>query len=1137
MKNSAYRKSIVREIASSKARFASILAIIFLGVAFYSGIKSSGPDMKASISNFYSSQNLMDSKIVSSIGLTDKDLNLLKDNDKILDYYGTHSVDVNLISKNSVVKFMTYDPNNSKVINTPIIVEGRLPENSGEIALDEKVLNLDDNLKIGDTYKVDADEDTMKYFKENTFKVVGFVKNPMYIEKESRGTTSVGKGSIDYFGVLNSSDISMDVYTEIYVRFKNVQGVNGYSDEYKDKMEENNQYLESLFSNRVVERIEEIKSDAKVELDKGYKEIEDGEIKLSDAQKEIDDGKVKLNDGKKQYEQGLKDYEKKIKDGELKLKDGEKQLNDGQAELNKQKQKLIDGENQLNQAKVQIDKAKDEFIKQGIDPDKGTSEYENQISSLNTLNATYGSLSKDIRDTTSKIKDGEEIPQDKIQYWKAIISNPNLGLQDLSTLVSGLEKNPSNVSLAINIANGIDSASKVLGENITKLTTLVGRINQYQQGKVQYETQLKVLNDGKLQIQEAQKQIDNSKIELSKGQKELEDGKKQGISELNKAQKDLEDAEKKLIDGEKEINENKQKLVDARVKIDKEKDKLKDLDKSKYYFFDRTDNPGYGGFKDAIKSIDNIAKVFPVFFFLLAVLICLTTMTRMVEENRVEIGTLKALGYSDLEISRKFVIYAALASIFGGIFGILLGSNVFPYVINNAYGMMFSLPALKIYYYPAYIIQSLAASIICTVGASLFVLKVELQENPSNLMKAKAPKLGKKIFLERITIFWKRLNFNQKVTLRNIFRYKQRMIMTVFGIAGCMAMLVTGFALLNANNVVIGKQFDNVWKYQAIVIFNDEHNEEDNKEYNEALNQIEGYENSINIHQQSVTFSKEGMNKQTVSMYVPQDEESLNEFLSLHDRKTKEEYKLSDNGVIINEKLAKLLKASVGDMITMKDEDNNSYTVKVEEIAENYFAHFIYMSPSYYEQIFGEKAVYNAQFLKLDSADGKEDEISTKLMDCKKVINVTLTSTISNASKDSASKLNLVMLVIIISSGSLAFIVLYNLTNINVSERIRELSTIKVLGFFDNEVTMYILRENVILTLLGILAGSFMGRILYIFIINTAETDIMMMFPDIYISSYIYSGLITLLFSLLVMIMMHIKLKSVNMIDALKSVE
>ena len=1130
MKNSAYRKSIVREIVSSKARFASILAIIFLGVAFYSGIKSSGPDMKASISNFYNSQNLMDSKIVSSIGLTDKDLDLLKNNDKILDYYGTHSIDVNLISKNSVVKFMEYNPNNSNTINIPTIVDGRLPENSGEIALDEKVLNSDDNLKIGDTYIVEADEDTIDYFKETTFKIVGFVKSPMYIEKESRGTTSVGKGSIDYFGVINSSDISMDVYTEIYVRFKNVQGINGYSDDYKDKMEENNEYLEGLFSNRVVERIEEIKSDAQVELDKGYKEIEDGEAKLLDAQKEIDDGKEKLQDGQKQYEQGLKDYEQKIKDGETKLKDGQKQLQEGQAELDKQKQKLVDGENQLNQAKVQIDKAKDEFVKQGIDPDKGTSEYESQIASLNTLNSSYVSLSNDIRGTTSTIKEGEEIP-------KAMISNPSLGLQDLNPLLSGLEISPSNVSLATNIANGVDTASKTLGENITKLETLVSGIKQYQQGKSQYETQLKVLNDGKLQIQEAQKKIDNSKIELAKGQKELEDGKKQGISELNKANKELEEAEIKLADGEKEINENKQKLIDARAEIQEEQDKLKDLDKSKYYFFDRSDNPGYGGFRDAIKSIDNIAKVFPVFFFLLAVLICLTTMTRMVEENRVEIGTLKALGYSDLEISRKFVVYAALASVFGSILGILLGSNVFPYVIHNAYGMLFSLPTLKIYYYPAYIIQSLAASIICTVGASLFVLKVELQENPSNLMKAKAPKLGKKIFLERITILWKRLNFNQKVTLRNIFRYKQRMIMTVFGIAGCMAMLVTGFALLNANNIVLDKQFDNIWKYQAIVIFNDDYNKEDSNEYDKALNQIEGYQNSINIHQQSVTFSKEGMNKQTVSMYVPEHAENLNEFLSLHDRTTKEEYKLSDNGAIINEKLAKLLKASVGDMVTLKDEDNNSYTVKVDKIAENYFAHFIYMSPAYYEQIFGEKPVYNAQFLSLDSSEEKEDEISTELMDCKKVINVTLTSTISDASKDSASKLNLVMLVIIISSGSLAFIVLYNLTNINVSERIRELSTIKVLGFFDNEVTMYILRENVILTLLGVLAGSFMGRMLYLFIINTAETDNMMMFPDVYMSSYIYSGLITLVFSLLVMIMMHIKLKSVNMIDALKSVE
>lgn len=1137
MQNRAYRKSILREILSSKARFASILAIILLGVAFYSGIKSSGPDMKESINKFYNSQNLMDSKIVSSIGLTEKDLDVLKDNDKILDYYGTHSIDANVTNINSVVRFMEYDPKSSKEINKPIIVEGRLPENSGEIALDEHALKVNKNLKIGDKYIVESDYVTMKSFKKKTFEIVGFVKSPMYIDKESRGSTSVGKGSIDYFALLNSSDISMDVYTDIYVRFKNVQGLNAYNDEYKDKMEENNKYIESLFSKRVVERVKEVKLDSQKEFDKAYKEIEDGELKLSNAQKEIDDGKEKLEKGKEQYEHSLTEYKRKTKDGELKLIDGQKQLIEGQKELNKQKEKMDEGEKQLSQAKVELDQSKANFIKQGIDTDKSTSELENQIETLNTLGNSYNGLSEDIKDTVSNTQEGNPIPNEKIQYWKSMITNPNLRLESLKESVEVLEKDASNINLALNISKEIDSKSKGLGENISNLKALAGGINQYQQGKTQYEKQFKIFNDGKLRIQEGQKQLDNSKLELSKGQKELEEGKRQGELELVKGKEKLADAEKKLIDGEKEINENKQKLLDARDEVKKEKEKLKKLDKSKYYFFDRNDNLGYSQFKDAIKNLDNIAAVFPVFFFLVAVLICLTTMTRMVEENRIEIGTLKALGYSDLEISKKFVVYSSLASISGCILGILLGSNIFPYVINNAYANLFSLPELKIIYYPSLMIQSLAASILCTVGAALFVLEVELKDSPANLMKAKAPKLGKKILLERITVLWKKLNFNQKVTLRNIFRYKQRMIMTVFGIAGCMSMLVAGFSLQNSNTVVLDKQFNKLWKYQAIVVFNEDFDKEDDKEYNKALKDIKGYESSVNIHQESVTFQKENMNKQTVSMFVPQDIESLDQFVLLNDRVSKKEYKLSDDGVIINEKLAKLLKASVGDMITMKDKDNNAYHIKVGKIAENYLGHFIYISPAYYEQIFGEKPIYNAQILKLNSSKENDDKISTKLMDCEKVINVTLTSKLEKASEDSSGNLNLIMLVIIISSGSLAFIVLYNLTNINVSERIRELSTIKVLGFFDNEVTMYLLRENLILTLLGVLTGSVMGKMLYSFIINTAEIETMMMLPNVYMSSYVYSGLITIFFSLIVMVMMHIKLKNVNMIDALKSAE
>ncbi|MDV4152071.1 ABC transporter permease [Clostridium sp. AL.422] len=855
MKNKAYKKSITREIISSKARFISILAIIFLGVAFYTGIKSAGPDLKDSINEFFSEQNLMDSKIVSSLGLNENDLNLLENNDKILDYYATHSVDVNLTNTNNVVRFMEYNPNDSVNMNKPIVIEGRLPENSGEIALDENALKENENLKIGDDYTIESDVDLDEYFNKKTFKIVGFVQSPMYIENISRGTTTVGKGSIDYFAILNNSDISMDVYTEIYVRFKNVESFGSYSDEYKEKMEENNKYLEDLYSNRVTERIQEIKSEAQKEFDKAYKEMLSSGIAIEDIQK------------------------------------------------------------------------------------------------------------------------------------------------------------------------GIDT----------------------------------------------------------------------------------------------------------------EKEKLNDLDNSKYYFFDREDNPGYSTYKGSIDSLDKIASVFPVFFFLVAVLICLTTMTRMVEENRVEIGTLKALGYRDIEISKKFVVYAALASIAGSVIGILVGSSLLPYIINQAYSSTFTLPNVNIYFYPSYIIQSLVASIVCTVGAALIVLKGELIENPSNLMRTKVPKLGKKILLERITPLWERLNFNQKVTFRNLFRYKQRMLMTILGISGCMAMLVAGLALEKSTSSVMDIQFGKLIKYDAMVVFKDNSTALEDDEYNKSLTNLKGYESSLNIYQDSVTFSKEGLSKQTATMYVPENTDELNKYILLNDRESGTEFKLSNNGVIINEKLARLLNASVGDTIIVTDSDKNDYEVKVDNIVENYAGHYIYLSPSYYKEIFNSDPIYNAQLLKLNSDREDDNAISTTLMDNDKVVNVTLVSKMRSLSE--SADLGLVMIVIIVASGSLAFVVLYNLININVSERIREISTIKVLGFYDSEVAMYIFRENIILTILGILSGSFLGKILYVFLVSTAETDNMMMIPTVGMSGYIIAGLITMFFAILVMIMMHMKLKKINMIEALKSID
>ena len=848
MKLKPYTKLTIREILSSKARFISILIIILLGVAFYSGIKSSGPDMSKAINHLFNEYHLMDSKVVSNFGLDDDDVDVLRNDDRILDFYATHSIDVNLTNASNVVRFMEYDKESN--INNFIIVEGRLPENSGEIAIDEEALKLNKDIQIGQEYTIETDDETMKSFKQTTFTVVGIVRSPMYIEKGSRGITSVGKGSIDYFAVLNRSDLSMDAYTELYVRFKNVQGLDGYSDEYQDVMDENSEYLENLFAARKEERAEELK-----------------------------------------------------------------------AALQKQWSQSTANMNQLSQSSV-----------------------------------------------------------------------------------------------------------------------------------------------------------------------------------------------------------------------DKRAEGMMDVDQLAYYVSDRTDNPGYLGYKDSIHSLDSIASVLPVFFFLLAVMICLTTMTRMVEENRTEIGTLKALGYGNFEIAKKYIIYASLASILGAVLGILIGASILPGIISNAHESLYSLPKVSIVYYPSYIVQSLFISILCTVGASLFVLRVELRNKPANLMKVKAPKVGKKILLERVTPIWRRFNFNYKVTFRNIFRYKQRMLMTIFGISGCMALLVTGFGLKDSNVGMVDRQFGQLWNYEAMVILDDDSTEE-MKEYDNTLNRLSGYEDKLDLHQESVVFSKEDMNNQEATLYVPQSTDHLDDFIILGNRESGDKYKLSDDGVVITEKLAKLLDVSVGDTVSMTDDDNYTYDIRIDAIAENYVKHYIYMSPTYYEKVLEKKPVYQTQLLNFDRDLADEDEISSKLMNHENVINVTLTSNMQEASEDSVANMNLVMIVIIISAGCLAFVVLYNLNNINVSERIRELSTIKVLGFYDNEVTMYIVRENVILTLLGIVTGSFLGNLLHAFIIYTAETDTMMMYPDVSILSHILSAAITIFLSIIVMMIMHAKLKKVNMIDALKSNE
>lgn len=562
------------------------------------------------------------------------------------------------------------------------------------------------------------------------------------------------------------------------------------------------------------------------------------------------------------------------------------------------------------------------------------------------------------------------------------------------------------------------------------------------------------------------------------------------------------------------------------------------LELPKVYVTDRTINPGYAEYKDNADRLSAIATAFPVFFFLIAALVSLTTMTRMVEEQRLQIGTLKALGYGSMDIMTKFLVYGTLASLAASIAGLAIGFTLFPGIIYNAYGQLYNLPGVIKSFYPAYAIISIIVALVCTAMTAMIASRVELRSNASVLMRPKSPKSGQRIMLERFSFLWKRLSFVQKVTARNLFRYKQRMFMTVIGVAGCTALILTGFGLKDSIGSIADRQFGGIMKYSALVALHDNATAEDKASYAELIKQESTITGTLDVLQEAMTARAKGVNDQEVRIFVPTDADKLAPFVALKDRRTDEPKVLTDEGAIITEKLAKLYDLVPGDSLTVLDNNNEEYQVKVSAVTENYVLHYVYMTPAYYTEVFGHDPVYNTQLLNYSAQDKQwEDTFGEKLTSNGQVALVSFSSGVGEAFDGTMESMDVVIVVLIVSAAALAFVVLYNLTNINVSERVRELSTIKVLGFYDKEVTMYIYRENILLTLLGIIFGGALGILLHGFVLSTAELDATMFAPLIKWQSYLYAALLTVLFSGIVMAFMHLKLKRIHMIEALKSVE
>lgn len=1141
MNKKALWKDIWREVWKTKSRFFSILALIMLGVAFFAGLKATGPNMLLTADKYYSDYGLTDNIIQSTYGLDETDEAALKNVKGVKRVEMQYTADLLLKKNKAVMRLYSYEDNEQ--INQYRMASGRLPKKSGEVALDATNA-MQKKFKIGDTITFVKNNGAKpdETLKRDTFSVVGFVDSPMFIEAGGRGTSSIGKGKTDAIAVISKQDFNLPVYTQANLTFTNTASEKAFSKGYNEANQTNKARIKQVTKNQADKRLDQIKANAE-------KQISDGEEKLQNGQAELAKNEAKLNAAGRELDAGFAAYDtqkaafyNELETNEAKLKEGRAELEASAQKITKAKTQIKTGESELKRAKAEIATGKEalknaqaellvyqeplkqaqvalqflnkqkEFMKVSVDPDL-TEDYVRRGDTLyisETLKEALYAEAENVDDRFVQVLD---------DYFAG-----EVGDAELRTAIQAMEAEYNQAKAQF------DAASDQLRAEQAKLTAAEQLVL-----KKQAE-----LDAAKLELQNGEAEYAAGEAKLKDGEAKLATARITGEEKLNAAFNKLNDGKARYDKNVAKFSAEKKKatreLADAKRDLQVAKEKLAMMKKPKYYVLDRSSYPGYNEYNENTERLTSLSTAFPAFFFLIAALVCLTTMTRMVEEQRTLIGTYKALGYRNGDIMKKFLVYGSLASLLGTLLGLLIGFQLFPNVIFNAYGTMYDMPSIEIVYYPSYSLIGLIVALVCTTLTAFVACYAELKASAATLMRPKAPKKGKRILLERIPFLWKRMRFSNKVTARNIFRYKQRMLMTVIGVAGCTALILTGFGLRDSISDIATLQYGNIMKYDALVSRDEAATKSQNAAYEKQLQDpnITGRK-VVSLNAMQAIHS--GKN-QSVNITAFESLDHLQDFIVLRDRKTHKPVALTDTGVVITEKLAKLFDLQKGDSLRVRDAKNEEHRLKITGITENYAGHYAYITNAYYAKIFGEKPSYNTDLINLkDTSKPFENHLAEKLIDDGAALQVTYSNTISSLLTDTLNSLNVVMVVLIVSAAILAFIVLYNLTNINVSERIRELSTIKVLGFYPKEVTMYVYRENIILSIMGILGGFVLGFFLHQYVITTAEVDNMMFSPAIRWPSYIYSAILTFIFSTIVMVVMHIKLKRIDMIEALKSVE
>ena len=1059
----------IREVRHTYSRFLSILLLSALAVAFLVGLRATAPDMEYTADNYYDSHHLMDGYVMSTMGLTQEDLQALAQADGVDQVEGAWSVDATAVD--SIVSMRSM-PEELNLLN---VVEGRLPQQADECVTEQMLLTAL-GLEIGDTLTVTLDEADQDSLTRTSYTIVGTVQSPLYVGTD-RGSTTLGSGSIDAFVYIPGENFDLDVYTTAYFTGDGMEALNSYSQAYADQLSALVDSLDPLAQERASLRDEEVRSEAQKKLDDARSELADAQKELDDAKKKLDDARAELDSGWEDYESGLATLEQEIKDG--------------QAKLNAARSQLEESQTRYEQGKVDYQEGLAQY-------QEGQTAYEDNLAQLDAQQ--------------------EEVAKGYEEYYDAL--KPFEGTPMYDQMVEQLA--PQKAKL--------DEAAAQIQAGYQQLA----------QVKTQLEESKAELDAAQAQLQDAAQQLDTGWAEYQSGQQTLDQEEARGRSQLAEAKAELDDGEAEYQKGLEEYEQAKAdaqpELEQAQADIDQGQKELDAMATCEWYVLGRDTNSGFVSYSQDAERVDNLSSIFPVIFFVVAALACLTTMTRMVEEQRTQIGSLKALGFSRLAISQKYIGYAFVASLVGGLIGLGVGATLIPAVIANAFQIMYAIPGLDYKMQLPLFVLAVLAAVACTTGAALWACLSTLIDTPANLMRPRAPKAGKRVFLEYIKPIWRRLSFTWKVSMRNLFRYQKRFWMTVIGIGGCTALIVTGFGLHESIFDVLDKQFDEISLYDATVGLDEDLTEEQKQGIEDYLDGEEAVEDYMFTYQQMMDASTTGTSYD-VYLFAVDDVEEFGRFVDLRHRSDHAPVELDGSGVVIDEKLSELLGASVGDTITL--EGDQRVEAVVADITENYVYHYVYLTRDLYTQLYGEDYQNNVMLLAYQDGMGVDvsNQTSETLMKMDGVASYSYIATIRDSFEDSMDAINYAVVIIIVAAAALAFVVLYNLTNINITERRSELATLKVLGFYDGETTAYVLRENVFLTIFGVILGLVLGRFLHSWMVLTVEVDLVMFGRTAPPYAYVLAAALTALFSLIVNVAAHFRLKKIDMVESLKTVE